>query len=171
MRLATTRGTNALLERKGIPPILVADVGLGDLPIIGTQQRPDLFALRVDRPKPIHRYTIELQSGVSEDELERLINQLESAHTSVDRSNTPVAIALRNSWHDPSVEIALQSIFKALGFQHVSISSALAPLIRLLPRMQTTIVDAYLSPIVDDYLSNIQRSLGEGSLKVMHSAV
>lgn len=170
MRLATTRGTNALLERKGIPPILVADVGLGDLPIIGTQQRPDLFALRVDRPKPIHRYTIELQSGVSEDELERLINQLESAHTSVDRSNTPVAIALRNSWHDPSVEIALQSIFKALGFQHISISSALAPLIRLLPRMQTTIVDAYLSPIIDDYLSNIQRSLGEVSLEVMHSA-
>jgi 5-oxoprolinase (ATP-hydrolysing) len=170
MRLATTRGTNALLERKGMPPILVADIGLGDLPIIGTQQRPDLFALQVVRPKPIHGSTIEYRQGASTDEITRLISELEHSGLFTDRSTTPVAIALRNSWRDPSAEKILQSIFRAQGFLHVSTSSALAPLIRLLPRMQTTIVDAYLSPVLDEYLSEVQRSLGEGALRVMHSA-
>jgi len=170
MRLATTRGTNALLERKGVAPVLVTNKGLGDLPIIGTQQRPDLFALQINRPKPLHHSTIELPASFSEDEFLQLLSAVHVDEGGKNRTSIPVAIALRNSWRDPSTESEIQSLFEANGFRHVSRSSALAPLIRLLPRMQTTIVDAYLSPILDDYLSEIQLSLGHGSLRVMHSA-
>jgi len=170
MRLATTRGTNALLERKGIAPILVTNKGLGDLPIIGTQQRPDLFALKIDRPKPLHAHTIEIPIESDSDAVRDSISKALS-YDAIDQSQKPpVAIALRNSWRDASDELALRSMFEAAGHRHISTSADLAPLIRLLPRMQTAIVDAYLSPVLDDYLSDIQQSLGQGSLRVMHSA-
>jgi 5-oxoprolinase (ATP-hydrolysing) len=163
LRLATTRGTNALLERKGVPPILVTDCGLGDLPIIGTQQRPDLFALRIDRPKPLHAATVEVSAHASAEDLAQLLGE-------AGKRETPVAIALRNSWRDPSGEIKIENTLEAGGYTHISSSSKLAPLMRLLPRMQTTIVDAYLSPVLDNYLNDIQHQLGEGQLRVMHSA-
>ncbi len=170
MRLATTRGTNALLERKGRAPILVTNEGLGDLPIIGTQQRPDLFALKIDRPKPLHAITIEIPNDVDDHAIRDTISRALSGDFMDKSQMPPVAIALRNSWRDASGEQAIRSIFETEGHRHISTSADLAPLIRLLPRMQTAIVDAYLSPILDDYLSEIQKSLGQGSLRVMHSA-
>ncbi len=169
IRLATTRGTNALLERKGVAPILVTDSGLGDLPIIGNQQRPDLFALNVERSEPLHSHTIELTAEAAEG-IQALVDQKVKILKPELGGAVPIAIALRNSWRDPSHELAVEAAFRGSGFHHISRSSQLAPLIRLLPRMQTAIVDAYLSPILDDYLSEIQHCLGDGTLRVMHSA-
>lgn len=179
MRLATTRGTNALLERKGSPPILVTDSGLADLPIIGTQQRSDLFALQVVRPAPLHAHTIEIDRNASPEQAASIIREkVESlvADTQLhDQPPTnplgaPFALALRNSWDNPDREVAIEHALRTMGAKYVSRSSNLAPLIRLLPRMQTSIIDAYLSPVLDDYLSEIQHMLADGSLMVMHSA-
>lgn len=157
MRLATTKGTNALLERKGVAPILITNVGLGDLPLIGTQQRPDLFALEVKRSAPIHSQVVEIDTDHIT--LPDLIAK-----------DIPVAIALRDSYLDPSQESKIEAELKARGIRHISRSSRLAPLIRLLPRMQTSIIDAYLSPVLKHYLDEVSLALGEEALLVMHSA-
>jgi len=162
MRLATTRGTNALLERKGIPPILITNSGLADLPIIGTQQRPDLFALRIDRPNPLHRSVVEVLEG----DLDSIIDSL----STVSSKDTPIAVALRDSYLDPKLEIATEKLLVSKGYTCVSRSSHLAPLIRLLPRMQTTIINAYLTPVLDTYLNEVNDAIGSNSLLVMHSA-
>ena len=167
MRLATTKGTNALLERKGVAPILVIDEGLADLPLIGTQQRPDLFALRIDRPAPLHRQTIEVREGDAD-----WTSLVASVTAGVSRAggDVPVAVALRNSYKDPSRERAIGDSLRRAGLRHVSCSSDLAPLIRLLPRVQTTVIDAYLSPVLEDYLHEVAAVMPAGSLMVMHSA-
>lgn len=157
MRLATTKGTNALLERKGVPPILITNKGLGDLPLIGTQQRPDLFALHVKRAAPMHAKVIEIgEDGIT------LPDNMDQV--------TPVAIALRNSFQDDSHERAIEKELASRGIHHISRSSKLAPLIRLLPRMQTSIIDSYLSPVLKHYLDEVSDAVGEDSLMLMHSA-
>jgi 5-oxoprolinase (ATP-hydrolysing) len=166
MRLATTKGTNALLERKGVAPVLVMDQGLGDLPLIGTQQRPDLFALRIERLPVLHHRVVEV--GETVDLASEIAEIKESAF--LPDGSRPVAIALRNSYQDRSKERTIGDALRDGGLRHVSCSSDLAPLIRLLPRVQTAVIDAYLSPVLDAYLREVAEAMPEGSLMVMHSA-
>ena len=166
LRLATTKGTNALLERKGAPPILLISRGFKDLPIIGTQQRSELFSLEIKRPPPLFQAVIEVDPAC------RNWNSIEQALRPflLHDSGTPIAIALKNSYKDPSDEQFLYRAVRELGFTYISTSSDLAPLIRLLPRTQTTIVDAYLAPILHEYLANVTQPLAEAPLLVMNSA-
>lgn len=174
MRLATTRGTNALLERKGAATVLFITRGFADLPRIGTQQRPDLFALGIVKPEPLYREVVEvperlaadgsvlipLDSGsMKETALRLLAGGFESA-----------AVALMHSYRNPRHEEELGALLREAGFRYVSLSSDLAPLIKLLPRAETAVADAYLSPILDRYLAGVSGTLGRGSLHVMTSA-
>lgn len=166
MRLATTRGTNALLERTGVAPMVVMDQGLGDLPLIGTQQRPDLFALRVQRPAVLHHQVVQVAERF---DLESVVAEVCQA-AALPEGERPVAIALRNSYRDPSAERAIGDALRQRGIRYVSCSADLAPLIRLLPRVQTAVIDAYLAPVMDAYLADVAQSLPEDALMVMHSA-
>ncbi|HEX3131893.1 MAG TPA: hydantoinase/oxoprolinase N-terminal domain-containing protein, partial [Thermoanaerobaculia bacterium] len=174
MRLATTRGTNALLERKGAATVLFITRGFADLLLIGTQQRPDLFALNIEKPRPLFAEVVEVPERLASDgsvlvplaagslrgEAERLLAAgFESA-----------AVALLHSYRNPRHEEALGEMLREAGFRHVSLSSRLAPLIKIVPRAETAVVDAYLSPILKGYLAGVGRALSQGSLHVMTSA-
>ena len=174
MRLATTRGTNALLERKGAATALLITRGFADVPRIGTQQRPDLFALEIVRPEPLYRQVVEVPERLAADGSVLLPLDAEALRETVrrllDEGIESVAVALLHSYRNPRHEEELGELLRAAGCRHVSLSSRLAPLIKLLPRAETAVVDAYLSPLLERYLAGVAGALGAGSLHVMTSA-
>ena len=174
MRLATTRGTNALLERRGVPTALFITRGFGDLLRIGTQQRPELFATDVVKPDPLYEAVVEVEERLAADgtvlqglRCEPLVLQ---ARELLDRDIRVAAVALMHSYRNPDHERELAGLLREVGFEHVSCSADLAPFIKLLPRAETAVVDAYLGPVIQDYLGRVQGVIGEGSLHVMTSA-
>ncbi len=174
VRLATTRGTNALLERRGAATALFISRGFGDLLVIGDQTRPDLFALDVRRPAPLYDSVVEVSGRLDADgsELEALdIEPLgERIDQLVARGVRSAAIALLHSYRDSSHEEALAEFLLARGFEHVSRSSAIAPSIRILPRAETATVNAYLAPIIAEYVDAVRTPIATGTLHVMTSA-
>jgi 5-oxoprolinase (ATP-hydrolysing) len=174
MRLATTRGTNALLERKGAPVALFLTRGFADLLRIGTQQRPELFALAIERPAPLYRAVVEVDERLAADgsEIAPLdLAALRGVAAELLAAGVPcAAVALLHSYRDPRHERELGAFLRELGFRHVSLSAELAPLIKLLPRAETAVVDAYLAPVLADYLAAVAAELPSGALHVMTSA-
>lgn len=174
MRLATTRGTNALLERRGARVALFITRGFGDLLRIGTQQRPDLFALRVETRAPLYERVVEVNERLAADgsvlaALDAPALAPLAASLAAEGVDT-AAVALMHAYRNPEHERALAAVLRAAGLRHVSLSSELAPLIKLLPRAETAVVDAYLSPLVRGYLELVSAALHAGSLHVSTSA-
>lgn len=174
LRLATTRGTNALLERRGARVGLFITKGFGDLLEIGTQQRPDLFALAVVKPQPLYSRVIEVTERLAADgsvltplDEEALV---EAARQAVADGIDCAAVALLHAYRNPAHELAVAARLKAEGLTHVSISSRLAGRPKILPRAETAVVNAYLSPAIEEYLRGVQGAIGEGRLHVMTSA-
>ncbi|HEX4499537.1 MAG TPA: hydantoinase/oxoprolinase family protein [Thermoanaerobaculia bacterium] len=174
MRLATTRGTNALLERKGAATALFITRGFGDLLRIGTQQRPDLFALAIVRPEPLYREAVEVPERLAADGSVLIPLDAGAVGEAAQRLRSEgieaAAVALMHAYRDPRHEREVGRLLREAGFRHVSLSSELAPLIKLLPRAETAVVDAYLSPILERYLAGVSGALGRGTLHVMTSA-
>lgn len=175
LRLGTTRGTNALLERKGARTAFFVTRGFADLLTIGDQRRPDLFALDIRRPKPLPCEVVEVEGRLDADGVE--IQPLNMGQALWDKVNAArsagcqvAAVALLHSYQNPAHEQALGNFLREAGFEVVTLSSELAPFIKLLPRAQTAVVDAYLSPIMNSYLNQVQGSLGNGRLRIMTSA-
>ncbi len=167
MRLATTLGTNALLQRRGAPTALFITAGFEDLLLIGNQQRPDLFSLSIDKPEPLYSEVVAVHERLDRDG--NILEPLE-IDSIVRRGAKVAAVALLHSYRNPQHEIELKKRLLDLGFEHVSISSELAPRIKLLPRAHTAVVDAYLSPVIQEYLDRVRTSLEGGRLLVMTSA-
>jgi 5-oxoprolinase (ATP-hydrolysing) len=169
MRLGTTKGTNALLERKGAKTLLVVTKGFKDLLYIGTQQRPSLFQL--DIPEPALLYTGVLEIDERLDANGNVVNALPEIDLAkyTGENYDAVAISLLHASQNDAHELALSSRFKAEGTGYVSTSSQLSPFSHYLRRTQTAVVNAYLDPVLDSYLQNISRSLHGGSLKIMAS--
>ncbi|MCU0448416.1 MAG: hydantoinase B/oxoprolinase family protein [Bernardetiaceae bacterium] len=176
MRLGTTKGTNALLERKIAPTALLITRGFADLLAIGDQQRPHLFALEVRKPAPLATHTLEVNERLdaqgrvveplTEAECDRIVAQLRPLGV------TSVAIALMHSYLNPEPEQRLAAKIREAGWATVSASSALSPAIKLLPRAQTAVVNACLAPIISGYLGGITQHLpatGASPLLVMTS--
>jgi len=175
LRLATTRGTNALLERRGAPTAFFVTEGFADLLVIGDQTRPDLFTLEVRKPLPLHRAAIEVCERI--DAAGRVVAPLDvprlrrDARAAVADGLRFAAVALVHSWRNPSHEEVVRRELLAAGFEHVSISSALGASIGFLARAETAVVNAFLAPVIERYLDGVQRSLARGStLRVMTSA-
>jgi len=174
MRLATTRGTNALLERRGARVALFITRGFGDLLRIGTQQRPDLFALKVETRAPLYEEVVEVDERLNADGSVLRAFDAEALAAAAaglaSRGIEAAAVALMHAYRNPAHERALAGVLRAAGFRHVSLSSELAPLIKLLPRAETAVVDAYLSPVIRDYLERVGSALHGGRLHVTTSA-
>ena len=174
MKLGSTKGTNALLERKGARVTLLVTKGLKDLLVIGDQQRPDLFALNIQQPAPIYHQVIEVDERInaegaviqplSEKHLNEVVDQVISSESE------SVAIALLNSYKNPEHEILVHKGLEKKGIKHISGSHLLANAIKLVPRANTTVVNAYLAPTINHYLSGIENLLNNATLKVMTSA-
>ncbi|HSG34752.1 MAG TPA: hydantoinase B/oxoprolinase family protein [Sphingomonadaceae bacterium] len=164
LRLGTTVATNALLERKGEPVLLAITRGFGDALVIGTQERPDIFALRIERDPPLFADVIEIDervmaSGEIDLPLDEAVarRQLQSAF---DRGLRAIAIVLMHGWKFTGHEAQLAAIAREIGFTQVSVSHEVAPLIKLIARGETSVVDAYLSPVLGRYVASLQHGLG-----------
>lgn len=166
LRLATTRGTNALLEGKGAPPVFLVTKGFGDLLEIRDQRRPDLFALNHQKPRPVYQSVVEVEERLDRDgqELEPLNpGDEESLKAMVAQGHRTAAVALLHSYLNPRHELALGDHLLKLGFEHVSLSSELAPQIKIVPRAETAVIDAYLTPVMTEFLDHVQSSVGEAN--------
>jgi 5-oxoprolinase (ATP-hydrolysing) len=164
MRLATTRGTNALLEHRGEPPVLFITRGFADLLVIGTQQRPDLFDLAIRRPESLVHAAIEVAGRLAADGSEIEPLDLESLRAVAVRLRgegaRTAAVALMHAHRNPEHERRVAEALREAGFEHVSASSSLAPFIKLLHRAETAVVDAYLAPVIGGYLARVRQALG-----------
>ncbi len=174
LRLATTRGTNALLEGKVAKVAFFVTRGFGDLLRIGDQRRPDLFSLRIEERRPLHARVVEVPERTGANG--KVVEALDEAalavgiealrHENIDTA----AIALLHSYRCPAAEERLDALLREKGFRYVSRSADLAPLIKLLPRAETAVADACLSPVMNEYLDRVTSGIGEGRLYIMTSA-
>ena len=163
LRLATTRGTNALLTRTGTPPAFFVTSGHADLIVIGTQQRPDLFALDITRPAPLYHSVIEVPERLNADgSVLRALDET-AVRVAADRlfaqGVRTAAVCLLHAYRNPEHEQRVAALLREIGFTHISLSSELAPFIKALPRAQTAIVNAYLAPLLEDYVDAVSTAL------------
>jgi 5-oxoprolinase (ATP-hydrolysing) len=174
LRLATTRGTNALLEHGGAPTALFITRGFGDLLVIGDQQRPDLFTLRIERPPPLYAAVVEVPERLEPDGSVHTRLDLDAVTEDARRLRADgiesAAVALLHSYRNDEHERRVAERLREIGFAHVTCSARLAPLIRIVPRAQTAVVDAYLGPVVASYLASVEQGAGTGRVHVMTSA-
>jgi 5-oxoprolinase (ATP-hydrolysing) len=173
VRLGTTVATNALLERKGEPTVLVTNTGFQDALRIAYQNRPDIFARNIVLPTPLYSYVIELPgrfsaSGSLLEEFDEKLaaEELKKAHA---RGMTSCAIVFMHSYLYPSHEEICADIARKAGFAHVTVSHSTSPLIKLVERGDTTVADAYLSPILHRYLDRFSKPFKSTSVYFMQS--
>ncbi|MDX2304934.1 MAG: hydantoinase B/oxoprolinase family protein [Microscillaceae bacterium] len=176
MRLGSTRGTNALLENKGAKTALFLTQGFRDLLVIGTQQRPDIFALKIEKPAPLYHQVVEVEERRNaQGEILKPLVLPDDILLSELRENgiETIAIALMHAYKNPAHELELRDFLQSKGFKYISLSSELSPLIKYLYRAETALVNAYLEPIIKDYLQGILLKMPQNKpnlLKVMSSA-
>lgn len=163
VKMGTTVATNALLEHKGEPTLLLTSQGLADVLEIGTQARKDIFALNIIKPKMLYTKTIALEERIKADgtistplDLKKTKEILQSNYEEGLRS---VAILLMHSYKFPDHENQIAEIAKNIGYTQISTSHKTSPLIKYIPRGDTTMIDAYLSPILHHYTKNIATQL------------
>jgi 5-oxoprolinase (ATP-hydrolysing) len=159
IKMGTTVATNALLERKGAPTVLVVTDGFVDLLEIGNQARPDIFARHILKPDMLYTQVVEASERMTaQGEIlaplaeADIRDKLERAQK---KGATSCAIALLHGWAHPAHEMRIAEIASELGFAHVSISSEISGLVRYVPRADTTVADAYLSPVLDAYVQKV----------------
>ncbi|WP_128543526.1 hydantoinase B/oxoprolinase family protein [Larkinella soli] len=173
MRLGTTRGTNALLERKGGRVALVVTKGFRDLLTIGTQQRPELFQLAIPPADTLYdsvweaeeRMTAEgaVLSPLTAETIQELVTQVTR------QKPDAVAVSFLNAWRNPQHEIRMGEALREAGFP-VTLSTGISSAIHYLPRTRTAVVNAYLTPVLRSYLQNLTRQLQGHPVWVMTSA-
>jgi 5-oxoprolinase (ATP-hydrolysing) len=173
VRIGTTVATNALLERKGEPTLLAITRGFGDALRIGHQERADLFARDVRRPPPVFARVVEIDERIGADGAVHRPLDPESARAALqsafDTGLRAVAIVLMHGYRYTAHEAALAELAQAIGYTQISVSHRVAPLIKLIGRGDTTVVDAYLSPIVQRYVSGLKAALGQDALFMQSS--
>jgi len=174
VRLGSTRATNALLERKGAPTVFVTTRGFGDILRIGNQDRPHLFRLNIVKPEQLATRVIELDERIAADGgvLAALdADAVRDALAVIDRpADWSVAICLLNGYTNAAHEQIAADVARQMGFGCVSVSSEVSPLQKMVPRGDTTVADAYLQPVIRQYLTTIQSLMPEARLRVMTSA-
>lgn len=174
LKLGSTKGTNALLENKGAKTLFVVTKGFADLLKIGNQARPDIFALNVIKPKQLTQQIIEIDERINaKGKILKPINReiFKKQIEELDKNEIEsVAISLMNSYINPTHEKQIAKILQDLGFSFVSASSCLSPLIKILNRAETTVVNSYLSPIIHNYINRISQRVGKQSFQIMTSA-
>jgi 5-oxoprolinase (ATP-hydrolysing) len=173
IRMGTTVATNALLERKGEPTVLAITRGFADALRIGYQNRPHLFARRIVLPEMLYGDVVEIDERV--DAAGEVLVPLDedAARAGLARAfaggRRAVAIALMHGYRFPDHERRLAAIAAEIGFAQVSASHAVSPLMKLVSRGDTTVVDAYLSPILRRYVDRIAGAIGAAPLMFMQS--
>ena len=174
IRIGTTIATNALLERKGAKTALLITKGFRDLLEIGNQSRPRLFDLSIQKPEKLFKEVYEIDERLdSEGNIIHGLNEkklLQALKKLKDKEIDSVAIVLMHSWKNAVHEERCYDIAKSQGFSNISISSKVIPLIKIVGRGQTTVVDSYLYPILHKYILSIEDELGKIPVEFMQSS-
>jgi 5-oxoprolinase (ATP-hydrolysing) len=162
--MGTTVATNALLERKGERTLLLITKGFRDALKIGYQARPKIFARQIIKPEMLYERAVEVDERVRADgtverapDLAAVRAELERAHADGIRA---VAIVFMHAYRFPAHERAVAALAREMRFAQVSVSHEVSPLIKLVGRGDTTVVDAYLSPILRRYVARVAGELG-----------
>jgi 5-oxoprolinase (ATP-hydrolysing) len=173
VKMGTTVATNALLERKGDPVLLVVTRGFRDALRIGYQSRPQLFDRRIRLPEMLYARVEEAVERVAADgsvvtplDLEDLRPRLQHAY---DAGIRALAILCLHGYRYPEHERRIKALAEAIGFTQISASHEVSPLIKLVGRGDTTVVDAYLSPLLRRYVDQVSGRLGDVQLQFMQS--
>ncbi|GJL97363.1 MAG: 5-oxoprolinase [Hyphobacterium sp.] len=174
VKMGTTVATNALLERKGARTCFVVSDGLEDLLIIGNQTRPDIFAMAIDRPSPLHHSVIPVSARMDwrgeilacfDDVAVR--NALKKAR---EGGATTCGIALLHAYANNAHEQYIAELAREAGFKTVICSSDASPLVKIVPRASTAVLDAYLTPVLQDYAGRVAERLDGTPLYFMQSS-
>ncbi|WOI13241.1 hydantoinase B/oxoprolinase family protein [Sulfitobacter sp. LC.270.F.C4] len=167
VKMGTTVATNALLERKGEKTVLFITKGMKDLLRIGYQNRPKLFDLNIVLPELLYDDVVEVDERLDADGNIVIALDTTAAREALSRAYgkgyRSVAIALMHSYRFPDHEQRLGDMAKQSGFTQISLSHEVSPLIKLVGRGDTAVVDAYLSPILRQYVSQVANALGAHS--------
>lgn len=165
IKMGTTVATNALLERKGERVVLVINEGFGDALRIGYQHRPHIFAREIVLPTMVYDSVVEVSALYSAhgEELkpldeEKVFKDLQRVY---DQGIRSCAIVLLHGYRYPNHEQQISAIARRLGFSQISVSHEVSPLMKLISRGDTTVVDAYLSPILRGYVNQVKNSLSQ----------
>ena len=173
IKLGTTVATNALLERKGAKTLFVTTRGFADALAIGDQARPSLFVLDIERPTPLYAGAIEAVERLdAEGDIVRALDETALADAlagAATRGFESVAIAFLHADLNPTHEQKAAELARAAGFRFVSLSSDVSPLPRFIPRAETTVVDAYLTPVLAAYVARLEAALAGAPLYFMTS--
>src|SRR5215467_1988898 len=174
VRLGTTVATNALLERTGEPTVLVITAGFADALLIGYQDRPRIFERQITRPPMLYSRVIEAAERIGAHgevirplDADAVARDLRAAYADGLRS---VAIVLMHGYRYPGHEQQIAAIAAGIGFTQVSQSHATSPLMKLVSRGDTTVVDAYLSPIIARYVDQVSAELNDARVQFMQSS-
>ncbi|ODT29611.1 MAG: 5-oxoprolinase [Kaistia sp. SCN 65-12] len=164
IRMGTTVATNALLERKGDRVLLLITRGFRDALKIAYQARPDIFAKQIVLPEQIYERVVEVDERVRADGCVETLLDIAAVLPAIEQARADgidaVAIVFMHSWKYPDHEQAMAGACRRLGFGQVSVSHEASPLIKLVGRGDTTVVDAYLSPILRRYVGQVAEELG-----------
>ncbi|MBV1945096.1 hydantoinase B/oxoprolinase family protein [Streptomyces sp. BV129] len=173
VRMGTTVATNALLERKGERTLLVITRGFRDALEIAYQNRPHIFARHIELPERLHARVAEVDERIAADgtelrapDLDALEGELRRAY---DDGIRAVAVVCLHSHLHPAHEQAVGELAERIGFPQISLSSEVSPLMKLIPRGDTAVVDAYLSPVLHRYIRHVADELRDVRLMFMQS--
>jgi 5-oxoprolinase (ATP-hydrolysing) len=173
VRMGTTVATNALLERKGERTLLVVTRGFRDALRIAYQNRPHIFARRIELPELLHERVVEVDERIAADgtvlrapDLDALAGPLQEAY---DDGIRAVAVVCMHSHLHPAHEQEIGRLAARVGFPQISLSSEVSPLMKLVPRGDTAVVDAYLSPVLRRYVQHVADELDGVRLMFMQS--
>ncbi len=173
VKMGTTVATNALLERKGDRTVLVTTRGFGDALRIGYQNRPRLFDRRIVLPETLYERVVEVDERLSADgEVLRPLDTTAAAsglRAAFDAGIRSAAIVFLHGYRFPDHERAVAELARDTGFTQVSVSHQVSPLMKLVSRGDTTVVDAYLSPILRRYVDQVASATGDTRLMFMQS--
>ena len=166
VKMGTTVATNALLQRKGARTLLLTTKGFRDGLRIGYQARPKIFARHIVKPHMLFERVIEVPERVRADGTVETVLDLKAVRGGLERARADgfeaIAIILMHSYHYPEHERQLAGLTRGMGFVQVSVSHEVSPLIKLVGRGDTTVVDAYLSPILRRYVAGVTEELSSG---------
>ena len=170
IKMGTTVATNALLERKGDRTVLVITKGFRDALRIGYQNRPDIFAQHIVLPEMLYEQVVEVDerysaqgevlSPITDAEIQRVTQELQSIY---EQGIHSCAIAFMHGYRYPDHEKIIAAIAQKIGFSQISVSHQVSPLMKLVSRGDTTVVDAYLSPILRRYVNQVDSALDTSS--------
>jgi len=174
VRLGTTRGTNALITRRGARNALVTTRGFADILQIGYQNRPRLFELNIHKPEPLAAAVVEIDERIAADGKVLVTPspaaiQKQFAALKAEGVES-LAICLLHGFAFPAHEELVARLAREAGFPEISVSSKVAPLEKIVARGDTTVMDAYLNPILRSYVGQLQNSLPGSELRVLTSA-